>query len=152
MKTYKLDIFKVLSKIDNGDVNFIDTLSEEELKSFTPFVVQNWLYGSTDDTEIRTVLLNELTNRFVFSLQKHPKLLYKLFCTASGFGETRHYYPKAATTKRPLGTLKLLMAHYGSNERDAIDMLKFYNKEDIKELAEYNGYQEIDVKKLLKEW
>lgn len=110
------------------------------------------MYGSYDNKEIRTVLTNEFTNSFVFSLQNHPKLLYKLFCVSSGFGETKHYYPKANAKKRPNGSLKLLMNHYHSSEKEAVDMLKFYDKESIKELAEYNGYQDADVKKLLKEW
>lgn len=152
MKNYKLDIFKVLSRIDNSDFNFIDKLTEDELKSFAPFVVQNWLYGSYDNKEIRTVLLNELTNNFVFSLQQHPKLLYKLFCVSSGFGETRHFYPKAIVKESKSNSVKLLMEHYTINKREAMDMLPLYNEESIREVAQYNGMQESDIKKLLKEW
>lgn len=150
--SYKLDIFKLLKHIDNGDYDFVDTLSDDELKAFTPYVVQTWLYGSYDNKELRTVLLNELCNSLTFSLQKHPKLLYKLFCNASGFGETNHYFPKAISkTKKPL-TVKLLKSHYVIGDNEANDMLSLYDSDGIKELITYNGVQDEEAKKVLKEW
>lgn len=152
MKNYKLDIFNLLSKIDNAKFDFIDSLSDDEIKAFAPYVVQQWLYGSYDNKELKTVLLNEYSNSFIFSLQKHPKLLYKLFCVSSGFGENKHYYPKQITTnKKPL-TTKLLMKHYEISSKESSDMIPLYSIDEIIKVAEYNGMDETEIKKLKKEW
>ena len=76
-----LDIFVTISQVDKKNITFLSELSEDDRKGFFPVVVQRWLSGITDENVI--LKLNDNSNPYVFSLHKHPNLLYQLFCTTS---------------------------------------------------------------------
>jgi hypothetical protein len=74
--TFKLDIFKILKRLNSGDTNIWATLTEDERKGFTPYIITQWMFGTTNRTRI--IYLNEIVNPQIWALQKHPELLCKL--------------------------------------------------------------------------
>ena len=49
---FKLDIFDLLKRINSGDLHIWETLSEEERKSISPYVLSQWMFGTTNKLQI----------------------------------------------------------------------------------------------------
>jgi hypothetical protein len=95
----KLDIFKTLAAIDKKHTNFLNTITEQERKTFAPIVVMQWMSGlldSNDNAEINLRLINELVNMNFWELYQHPELQYKLMTLCSdGKVYKRNWIPMA---------------------------------------------------------
>jgi len=149
---YKVDIFKLLSGMASNKMDALDDLTEAELKSVSPYVLQMWVKGADNNLENRLVLTNEFANQYMFSLGDHPKLLYRLLCYSNGFGQdTRFYFPKKKKTSSHNFTLKTLMKYYSYDERHASDIIPLLTAEDILTIGEELGYEKDDMKKLKNE-
>lgn len=149
---HQVDIFSILNDISQGDTSFIDSFSEEELKSISPYVIQLWIKGADSNLDARMVLTNELVNKYIFSLADHKKLLLKLLCAANGFGGHPYYQFKKKKTSSVSNLLKLLMEYYNINQTHATDALQLLSVNDITEIAESLGYDNKDIKKLKEEY
>lgn len=148
---YKLDIFKILEKLNNKDYKYFEGLSEEDLKSLHPLVLMRWMSGVTDARQV--YFLNELVNPMVFPLTKHKQLLLKLLMI-SGPGRFKRYTwvkAKGKKTSNAPNALELVKQHYGYSTGEAIDALKLLSDNKILELAEFYGRQPAELKELVKE-
>jgi hypothetical protein len=148
----KTDIFVILNKISSGDTNYIDTLSEEELKSISPYVIQMWIKGADSNLDARMVLTNELVNKYVFSLADHKKLLYKLLCVANGYGDNPYYKFKKKKESSCNNLINLIAEYYKQPLQHAKDSLKLLSIDSIVEIAELLGRDKKDIKKLKEEY
>ena len=148
----KLDIFKLLRSISRGDKDFIDSLTEEELKDFSPYVVNMWLSNPADLINERTLYTNAMVNPHIFGLAKHKKLLYKLMCISQGFGDTRYTFPKKMAGSTMKSSVDLIMEWYKVRKEVAELYLKSLVKTDIIEMAEQLGYDKDVTKKVENEW
>lgn len=144
MAKKKFDIFTVLDRINNCDLDYIDKFSDEELKEFQPFVVMLWTRGAIDNRLYHTYLTNELCNKHMFSLGKHPRLLYKLLCAANGFGDgTRYKFLKADKKKSNKKEINLLCEYYGYTPKQAEEALSLLDDGDILEIAKEMGQEKV---------
>ena len=147
-----MDIFRTLKEISNANLDFIESLSEEDLKGFSPVVVQQWLAGADEHREYHTLFTADICNPYVFTLGKHPKLLYKLFCVANGFGDGRYTYIKKQSNKTKTETVKLLCEYYNESPTKMSDELCLYSLEDVVDMAHDLGYTTDLIKKVKEEW
>jgi hypothetical protein len=138
--SFKLDIFKVLNEISNGNVDYLDSLPEEQAKQFSAYLTMLWIRGATTDSDAHIVLTNELVNPYVFSLSKHPKLLYKLLCTANGFGGKQFYRFNKKNKSISSESIEIIKQKYGYSNREAMGVLPLFTEEDIMEIAQDIGY------------
>jgi len=150
--SYKLDIFSLLNKISSGDTTAFRLLSEEEQKEFSPYVMQMWLKGANNNLDARLVLMNEVSNQYVFNLQQHKNLLYKTFCVAHGYGMKTHYkFQKKGRSSLSKVSEKVLMDYYGYRQQEAQDALQNLSCDDIVYIAEKLGYEKDEIIKIKKE-
>lgn len=144
MSTYSLDIFKLLSDIDRGNLDLWETLSEEEQKGFAPLIVMRWMSGYNDARQI--IYLNELVNPVVFVLGKHPKLLMLLLTICSSKQPRRYSWLKQSGNKKTNKVSnKLIMDYYSCSNKEAENYLKILTDEDIIIIAENLGVQKDEM-------
>lgn len=148
--TEKIDLYEFLDHITKGDRDYLNSLSEADLKSLAPVLVMRWLTGTTDAKQIR--YLNHLVNPLVFRLYQHPQLLYKLMMTSSTNTTKRYDWVKKGkpASKTPI-SLDIVKRSYRCTEREALIYLPLIKKEDIVEMAEALGEDKELIKKLQKE-
>lgn len=138
--------------MSGGKMSAIDKLTEEELKSVSPYVLQMWVKGATSNLDYRMLYTNEFVNPYIFTLSDHPKLLYKLLCYANDLNEdVRFYFQSRKKTKSTNLTLKTLMAYYKMDERHATDIIPVLSPDDIIDIGEQLGYDKDEMKKLKNE-
>lgn len=97
MATVKLDIKKVLAAVDSKDYNFYDNLTDDERKSFSPYVLMRYISNTTDRTahELFIERTHEMVNKNHWQLSKdHKALLWKLYAaTGIGLSYQHNYLP-----------------------------------------------------------
>ena len=88
-----MNIQHVLSRVTAGDYDFFLNMTEEEVKELSPYVLTLWLRGANENRDAHVLLTDAVVNSKLFSLSRHPKLLYLLCCYAnSGMGRTRYSF------------------------------------------------------------
>lgn len=135
------DLFRFLDAANSGaGYRFVDKMSDESLKSISPYVLLGWGHGAKNDKDTHVILTNEVLNPYVFSHAKHPRLLLKLFVAAnSDIGDTRYGFVKFSG-KEETNLLKQIARHYDVGIREAKDIKPLLSEQDIKLIKEM--YQE----------
>lgn len=130
------DLFKFFDKMNSGDYEYIDSLTDEEVKSISPFVLLMWVNGAQSNEEIHIILTNVVCNPFIFSLYRHPRLLLKLFIAAnSDIGNTRYKFTKNVS-KDESGALRDIARYYKIGLHEAEDMKRMLTTKELKEIRE----------------
>ena len=149
-KKHKLDIFKVIDRINAKDRFYYRELSEEDQKEI-PFVpLVRWLSGSTSTTQIERV--NKILNPVVFSFsaqKKHPELMWFLL-TICATG-TRFNWIKKKPKQTMTLPIQIIRETYGYDDIDANDALSVLSNDDIIELAQDLGKEDKILRDLKKE-
>jgi len=158
-KAYKIELWPLLRNISTKNVGYYDSLTEENLKEFTPFVIMRWLTGGNDGRPLsahQIYFLNELVNPYAFEFtrrdQMHKKLLYNLM-TISTTGKNYKYTfnkVKKGTNSMPRST-EIVQEVFTYNTRDATDAVVLLSDEAILGMAEQLGKQDGEIKELKKE-
>jgi uncharacterized protein YbaA (DUF1428 family) len=144
----KFDIFEVIGKISSNDRNYFDGLQDYEIRQIYPLVLMKWIGGTKNTTQIK--LTNDLVNTTVFSLYKHPKLLYKLLM-ASTVSKNRVSWIKRKSKDKDSETIKLIMNHYECSAERAAMYRKVLTDENILDIASLSGLEKETITKLKKE-
>jgi hypothetical protein len=152
----KLELSRVLAALDAKDRNFYDSLNEEELKGFSPFLAIRYA-SSVDHTmpEVCEYVLeaaNRRVNPNFLDLKRHPKLQWLLLTTTSmGLGPMRHTWIKPLGGKKTISdrTCAFLSTEFPGLNQDELDiLLATHSQEEILAYAADLGYQSDQIDKL----
>jgi len=151
----KLPLNRVLSAMDRKDRKFYDSLSNEEKKAFSPFLMNRYASSVKGPSELQEwwlIATNKRVNTYFFDLGKHPKLQWLLLTSASpGMGSAFHEWianKKKVASKNKIG--KALNHIYPHAKPDEIELLEKLNtKADVKKYLEDLGYDDKQLKELL---
>jgi hypothetical protein len=152
----KLSIASEMAALDTKDRGFYDSLSDEEKKKFSTFLMIRYGSSVQGNDEMQAYYLqatNQRLNKDFFSINKrHDKLNWLAVTTISpGMGKQHHQWiaaPKKATSNNKVE--KFLANLYPSAKPDDIGLLASINElADIKKLAEEMGMSKEQIKKEL---
>jgi hypothetical protein len=142
----KIDIFEVLKHVDVGDYNYIQSLTDAERKTISPYIILRWM-AFTNDKE-KLLMLAASANQNIFKLHRYPELCYNLLCS-SGNNKPEFYKwkkQKSKPTKRPI-TVDLLKKYYKIGTAEAKADSELMNLESmlaiIDELGEWDQIEAI---------
>lgn len=144
----KLSIQNEMAQLDRKSRDFYDSLTDEERKKFSNFLMIRWgsaVQGPSELQEYYLIACNERLNKHFFDLSRHPKLQWLLATTISpGMGSHRHQW--IAPKKKDKGNneiKKTLMMLYPAMKLDEVDLLsKLVTKKEMKELLKDTGASE----------
>jgi hypothetical protein len=136
----KLSIQNELRCFDEKDRDFYDSLTDEERKKFSNYLMIRWgsaVHGSRELQEFYVVATNERLNKHFYSVNRHPKLQWLMATSVSpGMGVHRHQW--IAPKKKESGSSeikKTLMQLYPTMKMSDIETLAAIT--DPKELKEH---------------
>jgi len=125
---------------DEKDRDFYDSLTDEERKKFSNYLMIRWgsaVHGSRELQEFYVVATNERLNKHFYSVNRHPKLQWLMATSVSpGMGVHRHQW--IAPKKKESGSSeikKTLMQLYPTMKMSDIETLAAIT--DPKELKEH---------------
>lgn len=155
-KPKKLPLPEVLAAIDTKQRDYYKNLSPEDKKGIAPYVLQRFLSSVKGGLDIQMYWLmavNQRVNIGLFELNKHPDLQWKLMTSCSpGMGKQYHQWialPKAATENNKV--VKFLSTVYPTMKLNELTMLAELNSVDeLKLLAEQQGYSDSEIKEIFK--
>ena len=151
----KLDIKNEMLQFDIKNRDFYDSLSEEEKKKFSPFLMIR--YGSavnSSNSDLQAYYLmatNERLNKNFFDVNtaQHKKLQWLLATTVSpGMGNQFHQWiaPKKKESNDNKA-IKFLREQYPHLKDDEIKLMSELNdKDDLKQLARKLGWDDKRIK------
>jgi len=146
----KLDIANEMKAFDLKDRAFYDSLSDEERKKFSTFLMLKWgcnVEGSAELQEWYLRVHNERVNINFFDLGRHPNLQWLLCTTVSPLmGTKRHYWLKT-TKKNNNRAHKFISAQFPELKEDEIDLMAELNTiAQLKDMARELGWDEKRIK------
>jgi len=141
----KLNIANEMRCLDTKDRQFYDSLTEEERKKFSTYLMIRWgssVQGSSELQEWYLRVCNERLNKHFFELNKHPKLQWLLATTVSpGLNLYKHQWiPPKKKEKGDNEIKKALMELYPAWKADDINTLaKMISKKELREMMKDRG-------------
>lgn len=158
MTDNKLQLFTILDFLDEGHLDVYQALAEDEamlveFEKTISWLIPHWFIGSYKDKEQIQLLtnFNEICNIgwWHFSSELKAKLL-----ACASLGKTvKHQYYKYPKSNDMVETKKLLRLRYPDIKDHEVDI--WCNNNDIENLtalAYAYGYQDEDIKALVKEY
>jgi len=139
-----LDIKRELNAVDQKNYDFYDKLSDEERKSFSPYILMRYtanVQGDRDIQEWFVEMTNEMVNKNHWVLSKnHKGLLWKLFAATGAGVNCFHPYIAAGKKEKANKVEKLLCEIYPAMKMSDIkQMASMMDKEDCQELFDKVG-------------
>jgi hypothetical protein len=149
----KLDIKNEMAQFDNKNRDFYDSLSEEEKKKFSPYLMIRWgatVEGNADMQAYYLMSLNERLNKnfFDISTSEHKKFQWLLATTVSpGMGKMYHPWLAAKKKENNNKLHKFIRELHPHMKEDEIELFGRLNtKDDLKQLARAHGWDEKRIK------
>lgn len=136
----KLAIANEMRVFDNKDRDFYNSLTEEERKKFSAFLMIRWgssVNGSRDLQEFYLISTNERLNKHFFALHKHPQLQWLMATTVSpDMGAMRHNW--IAQKKKEPGASNNI-------KKQLADLFPTKKLDEIELLAELTTKKDLDA-------
>ena len=133
----KLTIQNEMICFDRKDRDFYSSLTDEEQKKFSNYLMIRWgsaIQGNTMEQAVYLLSCNENFNKNFFAINRHPKLQWLCASTVSpGWGTKRHQWisPKKKDPGTS-GTKKQLAELFPNMKSDEIEVMsKINTKKDI---------------------
>jgi len=154
----KLDLFAVLSYMDDNNLGIYEALREDpdmlkELRKNVIWMLPQWMTGSDNPADHAELVenFNQIGNMGWFDLYDHPELQVKLLACCGLGKKTRHRFFKPTKARQVSKMLDLLSNKYVDiNESETVLWCKTNSKAAMGRLAESFGYQPKDVRDLEK--
>jgi len=155
--TDKLHIVNEMAQLDLKNQEFYDSLTIEEKKKFSSFLMLKWapsVYASAEMQTYYLMSVNENVNVNFFNISKHPKLQW-LCCTAAspGMGRQKHYWlaSKKKEGKAPSTALrkKMLEQFPSVKSKDIDSIIKFSTIEQLEKWLESLGCDQKTIQEIL---
>lgn len=146
----KLSIQNEMSCFDRKDRDFYDSLTDEERKKFSNYLMIRWgssVQGGQEIQEYYVQSCNHYLNKHFFAINRHPKLQWLSATAVSpGMGVMRHQW--IAPKKKDTGSNEIkkeLMILFPNMKMSDIDALAaITDKKDIKEYRRERGFDNKD--------
>ena len=150
----KLSIKSEMAAFDRKNREFYDSLSDEEKKKFSPFLMIRYGVTVTGNADLQAYYLmscNERLNKNFFDVNatQHKKLQWLLATTVSpGMGNQYHQW--LAAKKRETGNnkakkfLRELRPDLGEDDIELLSEIN--NKDDLKQYAKSLGWDDKRIK------
>jgi len=141
----KLSIANEMRCFDAKDRNFYDSLSDEERKKFSNYLMIRWgsaVSGQQELQEFYVIATNERFNKHFFSVNRHPKLQWLMATSVSpGMGVHRHQWiSPAKKNSGDSATRRALMNLYPAAKLSDIEVMnQLMTKAEINELMRDHG-------------
>jgi hypothetical protein len=136
-----------MSCFDRKDRKFYDSLTDEEKKKFSNFLMIRYgssVTGGRELQEFYLIATNERLNKHFFAVNRHPKLQWLMATSVSpDMGTFRHNWiaPKKKETGAS-GIRKQLMDLYPNMKDDEIELMsKINTKKDIDAYLKLSGQE-----------
>lgn len=140
-----LDIKRELNNVDLRNHEFFDNLTDDEKKSFSPYVLMRYVSNVGGDRDVQEWYL-EMTNEYVnknhwLLSKKHKPLLWKLFASV-GVGTKMYHQYLALGKKEKINKLENLIADLNPAMKieDIKLLTSLMTKKDIEELFDNLGF------------
>jgi len=136
----KLSIQNEMRCFDEKDRDFYDSLTDEERKKFSNYLMIRWgssVHGSRELQEFYVVATNERLNKHFYAVNRHPRLQWLMATSVSpGMGVQRHQWI-APKKKESVSSevKKTLMQLYPTMKMSDIETLTAIT--DAKEIKEH---------------
>jgi hypothetical protein len=148
----KLNIANEMRAFDSKDRDFYNSLTEEERKKFSNFLMIRWgssVQGSAELQQYYLLSCNENLNKHFFDLARYPELQWLSATTVSpGMGTFRHDWIKQKKRDSSNNKIvKFLKQIYPDYKEDELELLARINDiGDIKKLAREHGWDDKRIK------
>lgn len=157
MTVDKLSIQYEMAKFDQKDRDFYDSLTEEEQKKFSPYLMIRWgasVQGSADLQAYYLMSVNEKLNKnfFDISTAQHKKLQWLMATTVSpGMGKQYHQWLSAKKKESNNNKAEKFLAKlYPSMKMGDVKLMAELNtKAELKQLAKEYGMDDKQIKEAL---
>ena len=135
----KLSIQNEMTQFDQKNRKFYDSLSDEEKKKFSNYLMIRWGSAIQGDPELQGYYLqscNHYLNKRFFEINRHPKLQW-LCATAVSPGLGTHRHQWIAPKKKEAGATGI--------RKQLAELFPHYKDDEIALMAELNTKKDIDV-------
>lgn len=140
-----LDIKKELNGVDMRDKDMYNNLTDEERKSFSPYILMRYVSNVQGDRDVQewfVEMTNELVNKNHWTLSKdHKGLLWKLFAGCGTGAKAYHPYLAAGKKEKAVKIEKLIAELNPSMKMSDVKLqASLMDKNDIESLFDQLGF------------
>jgi hypothetical protein len=135
----KLHISNEMAQLDRKQRDFYESLTDEERKKFSLFLMLRWSSAVQGDAELQEYYVqscNHYLNRNFFAVNRHPKLQWLMATAVSpGLGTHRHAWIAPRKKVKSNNDTKKFRELFPNLKQDELDLLIAINSSD--EIAQY---------------